>query len=63
MLNTDKYFKKINDHYLLNQRIKMLTGLVDTGLFIDLADMVIVGKGNETEIIKKFANDLSFNVS
>lgn len=35
----------------------MLTGVVDTGLFIDLADMVIVGKGNETEIIKKFAND------
>ncbi|MFB9977216.1 ribose-5-phosphate isomerase RpiA [Pallidibacillus thermolactis] len=53
----DCYFKKINDASLLHQRIKMLTGVVDTGLFIDLADMVIVGKGNETEIIKKFAND------
>ena len=31
----------------------MITGVVDTGLFIDLVDYGIVGKGNDTEIIKK----------
>lgn len=37
----------------LNHEIKIMTGVVETGLFLNLADNVIVGRGNDTEIIKR----------
>lgn len=49
----DCYFEKIEDAAKLNEKIKMITGVVDTGLFIDMVDLCIVGKGSDTEIIKK----------
>ena len=32
----------------------MISGVVDTGLFLDIADTVIVGRENTVEIINKY---------
>lgn len=37
----------------LDNDIKLITGVVETGLFIGVADIVIVAKNNEVEILKR----------
>lgn len=37
----------------LNDRLKLVTGIIETGLFIDIADKIIIGKNNSTEILQK----------
>ena len=44
---------QLRDHNILNRSIKGITGVVETGLFINLADKVIIGHNNgELEIIE-----------
>jgi ribose 5-phosphate isomerase A len=37
----------------LDRELKMIIGVVETGLFCELADLVIAGKNNRAEVIKK----------
>ena len=47
----DCYFELINDPLNIHQSIKLLPGVVETGLFIDMATTVIVGKNDgSTEV-------------
>lgn len=50
----DLFIQKIEDPYKLEKNIKMISGVVDTGLFLDIADTVIVGRENTVEIINKY---------
>ena len=48
----DLELNKIHDPILLNQRIKGVTGVVETGLFLELANKVIIGNNKgELKII------------
>lgn len=38
---------------LLERKLKQIPGIVETGLFLDMADIIIVGKGESTITIKK----------
>jgi ribose 5-phosphate isomerase len=38
---------------MLEQNIKLLPGVVEVGLFNNIADLVIIGKENSTEILKR----------
>ncbi len=49
----DLHLGEITDPEGMNREIKLLTGVVETGLFINIADMVIVGKKETTEIIQR----------
>ncbi|MDZ4713115.1 MAG: ribose-5-phosphate isomerase RpiA [bacterium] len=49
----DLHFGAIADASKLNAEIKMVTGVIETGLFINIADMIIVGRNNSIEIINK----------
>jgi ribose 5-phosphate isomerase A len=49
----DLHLNEIDHPENLNRELKLLTGVVETGLFLKLADKVIIGKGNETEIIDR----------
>jgi ribose 5-phosphate isomerase A len=49
----DLHLGEINEPEHLNREIKMLTGVVETGLFIGIADRVIVGIEDKTEIINR----------
>jgi len=49
----DFHLNEINDSYKLEKEIKILPGVVEVGLFNNIADMVIVGRGNSAEIIKR----------
>ena len=40
----DINFGSINDAEELNQRLKLIPGVVETGLFIEMADIVYLGK-------------------
>ncbi len=51
----DLHLNEIAEPDELNGEIKLLTGVVETGLFLGMADKVIIGKGNETEIIDRSA--------
>lgn len=42
----DCKFNEIDNPESLNMKIKMLPGVIETGLFIGLADMVLIGKGD-----------------
>jgi len=43
----------IEDAYKLEVELNMIPGIVENGLFLDVVDIVIVGKGEGVEIIKK----------
>jgi ribose 5-phosphate isomerase A len=43
----------IEDAYKLEVELNMIPGVVENGLFLDVVDIVIVGKGDGVEIIKK----------
>ncbi|MFZ1322162.1 MAG: ribose-5-phosphate isomerase RpiA [Ignavibacteria bacterium] len=49
----DLHLKKIEDPLIMDMELKQVTGIVETGLFIDIADTIIIGKENSTEIINK----------
>ncbi|SFM16480.1 ribose-5-phosphate isomerase [Gracilibacillus orientalis] len=40
----DCYFEKIDDAVKLNTRLNMIPGVVENGLFVHLADTIVVGK-------------------
>ncbi len=43
----------IEDAYKLEIELNMIPGVVENGLFLDIVDIVIVGKGDGVEIIKR----------
>lgn len=48
----DCKFNRIENPKNLEKKINEIVGVVENGLFIDLADMVIMGKGKEVKIFK-----------
>jgi len=49
----DLHLNVIEDPLIMDMELKQVTGIVETGLFIDIADTIIIGKENSTEIINK----------
>ncbi|GGA90953.1 ribose-5-phosphate isomerase RpiA [Ornithinibacillus halotolerans] len=49
----DCQFQAIEQPELLHEEIKGLVGVVETGLFVNMADIVIIGNEQGTEIITK----------
>ncbi|GGW40425.1 ribose-5-phosphate isomerase RpiA [Arenibacter certesii] len=49
----DLNIKHITNIPSLNNRLKEIPGIVETGLFLDLADIIIVGKGESIRTYKK----------
>jgi ribose 5-phosphate isomerase A len=49
----DSFFGPIKQHVELNKRLKMITGVVETGLFIDSTDIVYFGKQTFAEKIER----------
>jgi len=49
----DLHLNKITDPVKLEHELKKLPGIVETGLFINIADMIIVGRANRYEILKR----------
>ncbi len=49
----DLHLGEIPNPVELNREIKLITGVVETGLFINIADKVIVGIKDTTEIIER----------
>ena len=49
----DAFFGLINNPSQLNNLLKMISGVVETGLFIDQTDLVYLGTPNQTEKIEK----------
>jgi len=49
----DLFIQKIENPYALEKMIKLIPGVVDTGLFLNVADTIIIGRENTVEIISK----------
>ncbi|MGD7045902.1 ribose-5-phosphate isomerase RpiA [Jeotgalibacillus proteolyticus] len=49
----DCSFTRIEDPVSLHHKIKLLTGVVDTGLFLNMADAVILGNQRGAEMMEK----------
>jgi len=49
----DLHLKKIAEPVKLDIELKKIPGIIETGLFINIADMVIVGRANSYEILRK----------
>ena len=49
----DLCLNEIDDPIILERQIKLIPGVVEVGLFNNIADLVIVGKENSTEIINR----------
>jgi ribose 5-phosphate isomerase A len=49
----DLNIKHIANIHLLESKLKQIPGIVETGLFLDMADIIIIGKGETTITIKK----------
>jgi ribose 5-phosphate isomerase A len=49
----DAFFGPIKNPVHLNNLLKMITGVVETGLFIDSTDIVYLGKSTQTEKIER----------
>lgn len=49
----DLHLEKINNPLQLDKDLKLISGIVETGLFIDVVDIVLVGKDNSVEVITK----------
>jgi ribose 5-phosphate isomerase A len=49
----DLHLNEIEDSIKLEREIKLIPGIVDVGLFNNIANMVIIGKENSTEIIRR----------
>jgi len=48
----DLSLNDIRDPFVLDKELKLIPGIVDTGLFLNLCDMAIIGRENDCEIIK-----------
>ena len=44
---------EINDPAKLNESLKQITGVVETGLFINVVDILIVGENNSATILSR----------
>jgi len=42
----------IDDPYKLEEELKLIPGVIETGLFLNLCDVAIIGRENDCEIIK-----------
>jgi ribose 5-phosphate isomerase A len=42
----------IEDAYRLEEELKLIPGVIETGLFLNLCDVAIIGRENDCEIIK-----------
>ncbi len=49
----DLHIGKIDDPVKLNEELKLINGIVETGLFINIADTIVAGRSNSSEIINK----------
>jgi len=49
----DLHLNKIGDSVILEKKLKLISGVVEIGLFNNIADLVIMGKNNSTKIIKR----------
>lgn len=49
----DLHLNEIKDSIKLEKDIKLMCGVVEVGLFNNIADMVIIGRNNSTEIIER----------
>ncbi|MBA4494929.1 ribose-5-phosphate isomerase RpiA [Paenactinomyces guangxiensis] len=49
----DCSFEKIENPLDLSEKLKLIPGVVETGLFIDMADLIIVGSKNDIRLINK----------
>jgi ribose 5-phosphate isomerase A len=49
----DLHIGKIDNPQKLNEEIKLINGIVETGLFINIADTIIVAGNNGVEILNK----------
>lgn len=49
----DLHLDEISDPLALHEKLKLMTGVIETGLFLDLTDMVIVGGENQERVIEK----------
>ena len=49
----DLHLNEIEDSIALEREIKLLPGVVEVGLFNNIANMVIIGRVNSTEIINR----------
>jgi ribose 5-phosphate isomerase A len=49
----DLSLSEINDSLNLENQLKGMPGVVEVGLFNNIADLVIVGKNNSTEMIER----------
>lgn len=52
----DLHLNEIEDSLKLEQEIRLIPGVIEVGLFNNIADIVIVGKGKSTEIIRRNEN-------
>ena len=53
----DLRVEKIDDPVGLDTKLKKFAGVVETGLFYNIADIVIAGIGNKVEVINKKKRD------
>lgn len=49
----DLHIGEIKDPLKLNEELKLINGIVETGLFINIADTIVVGRNNSSEVINK----------
>lgn len=49
----DLHLEEIPEPKVLHEKLKLMTGVIETGLFIDLTDMVIVGGEHQERVIEK----------
>ena len=49
----DLSIQKIEDPYALEKMIKLIPGVVDTGLFLNIADTIIIGRETTVEIVSR----------
>jgi ribose 5-phosphate isomerase A len=49
----DCYFDQIDNPYQLNVQLNNIPGLLETGLFLDMTDAVLIGNSDGTTVLKK----------
>ena len=50
--NIDLRLNDIDDPFKLDKNLKLIPGVIETGLFLNLCDIAIVGREKDCEIIK-----------
>ncbi|MDV2582200.1 ribose-5-phosphate isomerase RpiA [Alkalibacillus haloalkaliphilus] len=49
----DCHFQSIENPHILHEQLKTIVGVVETGLFLDMADYIIVGSEERAEVYRK----------